>query len=127
MLIIISFCATIQFSLESLHRFNTKSTVVTIEKDHYYWNTSVPSLTICPTAKRIDETLFENYCKKKQIEGQLKQEFYEFIESMANASYETFNDIKNFSSIEVSKLIVFNLHLYFEIDYIHLEIKNITK
>lgn len=97
-----AFYVTIILSLESLDRFNTKSTVVTIERDHYYWNTSVPSLTICPTSNRIDEALFSEYCSQKGIDGTAKAEFYEFIESMANATYDTFDRIKNYSSIQVS-------------------------
>lgn len=112
-LIILSFCTTIQFSLQSLHRFNTKSTVVSIERDHYYWNTSVPSLTICPADNRIDKQLFDKYCEKRKIEGQLKKEFYEFIESMANATYETFDRIKNYSSIDVSFLFKPSFHFNF--------------
>lgn len=54
------FCTII--SLESWDRYLTKSTVVAIEKDYYYWNTSLPSLTACP-AERIDKTLFDNYCR----------------------------------------------------------------
>lgn len=96
-----AFCATIVLSLKSLNRYETKSTVVTIERDHYFWNTSLPSLTICPTANRIDRAYFDDYCQKRSIDGKDKIEFYEFLESMANATYHTFHQIKNHSSIEV--------------------------
>lgn len=56
-------CAAIYFSvdfgLESWDRYLHKSTVVSVSVDHYYWNTSLPSLTICPMERlsiaRYDE------------------------------------------------------------------------
>lgn len=38
---------------------------------------------------------------KKGIEGQDKLEFYQFLDSMANATYGNFHEIKVFPSIEV--------------------------
>lgn len=100
---ICAFCATIVLSLKSLNRYETKGTVVTIERDHYYWNTSLPSLTICPTVNRIDREYFNDYCQKRGINGEDKVQFYEFLESMANATFETFHQIKNYSSVEVRR------------------------
>lgn len=104
-----SFCATVHLSLKSLNRYETKSTVLTIERDHYYWNTSLPSFTICPVKSRIDLDLFDSYCEQKKITGTAKDEFYEFIESLANASYESFDLIKHYDSVDVIFLF-FNWH-----------------
>lgn len=104
MLLIVSFCTTVLLSLKSLHRHETKSTVVTIERDHYYWNTSLPSFTICPVKSRIDEDLFDLYCEENRIIGTAKDEFYEFIESLANASYESFDLIQHYDSVDVNFL-----------------------
>lgn len=100
-LVIAAFCATVTISLKSLTKFKTKGTVVSIERDHYYWNTSLPSFTICPVVNRIDKDLFNSYCLQNGIDGEAKQEFYEFIESMANATYDSFHLIKDHRSIEV--------------------------
>ena len=62
-LVVTAFISTIILSLQSLRRYETKSTVVTIERDHYYWNTTLPSLTICPTQDRIDKDKFDEYCR----------------------------------------------------------------
>lgn len=104
-LIVVSFCATVHLSLKSLNRYETKSTVLTIERDHYYWNTSLPSFTICPVKSRIDLDLFDSYCEQKKITGTAKDEFYEFIESLANASYESFDLIKHYDSVDVIFLV----------------------
>lgn len=104
MLVMVSASATILLSLQSLYRYEYKSTVVSIERDHYYWNTSLPSFTICPIVNRIDSELFDNYCKDNRIEGQTKSEFFKFIESMANATYDSFHLIEDYSSVEVSNI-----------------------
>lgn len=101
MLIVVSFFATINLSLKSLNRYETASTVLTIERDHYYWNTSLPSFTICPVKSRIDFDLFESYCEQNQITGTAKDEFHEFVESLANASYESFDLIQHYDSVDV--------------------------
>lgn len=62
----------------------------------------MPSLTMCPAVNRIDRNLLDKYCDVKGIMGQEKVEFHEFIESMANATYETFHQIKDYDSIKVS-------------------------
>lgn len=80
------------------------TTVVSVERDHYYWNTTLPSFTICPTGKRIDTRLFEEYCARNKIFGSDKDEFNVFIESMANATYESLHLINAPKSIEVYML-----------------------
>lgn len=100
--VIFGFCASITISLKSYEKFQTRAVVVSIERDHYYWNTTLPSFTICPVFDRIDKNLFDNYCERNHIEGQSKQEFFEFMESMANATYENFHLIKDYQSVEVN-------------------------
>lgn len=102
-LVVAAFAATIIISLQSLERYETRNTVVAIELDHYYWNTTFPSFTICPVVNRITKELFDKYCKKNGLNGTRKSEFNKFIESMANATYETFDQIKDFESIEVNQ------------------------
>ncbi|XP_055542794.1 uncharacterized protein LOC129728381 [Wyeomyia smithii] len=91
------FCA--KLSLESWERFQTKSTVVTIEKDHYYWNISMPSLTICPM-NRIDRELFFDYCANNIFEPEEQEEMFDFIESLANSTYMNFRNIKGSSNVD---------------------------
>lgn len=54
------FC--VEFTLESWKRYLYHSTVVSIERDHYYWNTSLPALTICPT-KRLSVEKYDEYAE----------------------------------------------------------------
>lgn len=95
----IYFCVDI--GLESFDRYQSKSTVATIENDHYYWNATLPSLTVCPM-DRICKEKFDDYCEYRGIIGKDKEEFYLFVESMANATYINFENIREFDSIKVS-------------------------
>lgn len=99
-LLIASMYFCVNFGIESWDRYQYRSTVVTIENDHYYWNSTLPALTVCPM-NRISQLKFDEYCDLYNIDGQEKEEFYEFILSLANSTYINFNNIKNFSSVDV--------------------------
>ncbi|CAO1409477.1 unnamed protein product [Diamesa serratosioi] len=86
------FC--VQFSFESWDRYLYKSTVVTIGRDHYYWNTSLPSITICPM-HRISEKKYLKYVDDMGIDEDLRLDFFEFMESLANSTYINFENIKD--------------------------------
>lgn len=97
-----AFTATILLSLESLEIYNTRNTVVAIENDHSYWNTTFPSFTLCPLHNLIDRVLSNDYCRSNRIYSlDDQQEFFQFIESMANATYENFDQIKDSKNIDV--------------------------
>uniref|UniRef100_A0A182M0Y1 Amiloride-sensitive sodium channel n=1 Tax=Anopheles culicifacies TaxID=139723 RepID=A0A182M0Y1_9DIPT len=84
----------------SWERYQSKSTVVAIEKDHYYWNTSMPSLTICPL-KRIYRPYLVNFCSKNGISKEEDQdELFNFLESLANSSYFNFGNIKHSDNVD---------------------------
>ncbi|XP_021701414.1 uncharacterized protein LOC5573493 isoform X1 [Aedes aegypti] len=98
-LIVISLYFCVTLSLESWERFLTKSTVVAIEKDHYYWNISLPSLTICPM-ERIDRELFDQFAARSFMLDDEKIEMFEFIESLANSTYMNFENIKGTANVD---------------------------
>ncbi|XP_062706720.1 sodium channel protein Nach [Aedes albopictus] len=98
-LIVISLYFCVTLSLQSWERFLTKSTVVAIEKDHYYWNISLPSLTICPM-DRIDRDLFDQFATRSLLNDEEKVEMFEFIESLANSTYINFEDIKGSDNVD---------------------------
>lgn len=87
--------------LKTWEEYLNKSVVLSIRRDHYSWNTSMPSLTICPNYERINRRLFDIYAKNNNIKDEEKDNFYEFLDSMANATYATFKYIKNFTTIDV--------------------------
>lgn len=54
------FCISI--ALQSVSRFMTKNSYMGIERNYFEWNTTLPSLTICPM-ERLDKEEFEKYCQ----------------------------------------------------------------
>lgn len=85
----------------------TKTTVIGVEKDYMFWNTTIPSVTFCPTEERLDEIEVIKYCKDHGIEEILLDDCKNFMESLANASYRTLKNIKEFKDVEVSNLCSF--------------------
>uniref|UniRef100_A0A182WGM4 Sodium channel protein Nach n=1 Tax=Anopheles minimus TaxID=112268 RepID=A0A182WGM4_9DIPT len=99
-LIVVSIYFSVVLSFVSWERYQSKSTVVAIEKDHYYWNTSMPSLTICPL-KRIYRPYLVNFCSKNGISKEEDQaELFDFLESLANSSYFNFGNIKHSDNVD---------------------------
>ncbi|XP_055919190.1 sodium channel protein Nach [Eupeodes corollae] len=96
---LIALYCSIHLALESLDRFNTKSTVISIERDYHYWNTTIPSATICPM-ERISLEKFNAFYSDTNMTDVEKSELFDFLESLANASYFNFNNIKEYPSIE---------------------------
>lgn len=60
MLICHYFCFFI--AMESITRFMDKNSYVGIERNYFNWNTTLPSVTICPM-ERIKVDKFEHYCE----------------------------------------------------------------
>lgn len=95
-IIIASFGVLVMLSLQSIHRYRFSSTVVTIERDHYYWNITLPSVTICPLSERLNRTLFEDFVRLKysHLSKEDAEDLFIFLESLANSSYSNFKNIK---------------------------------
>uniref|UniRef100_A0A182NBU8 Sodium channel protein Nach n=1 Tax=Anopheles dirus TaxID=7168 RepID=A0A182NBU8_9DIPT len=99
-LIVVALYFSVVLSFVSWERYQSKSTVVAIEKDHYYWNTSMPSLTICPL-RRIYRPYLINYCSKNGITKEEDQaELFDFLESLANSTYFNFENIKHNAKVD---------------------------
>uniref|UniRef100_A0A1A9WKE9 Uncharacterized protein n=1 Tax=Glossina brevipalpis TaxID=37001 RepID=A0A1A9WKE9_9MUSC len=61
-LVTISMYFSIKIGLQSVDKYYTKSTVLGLERNYYYWNTTMPSVTICPLA-RLNKRLFHDYIR----------------------------------------------------------------
>ncbi|CRL02236.1 CLUMA_CG015089, isoform A [Clunio marinus] len=90
---------TIHFSLESWDRYLHKNIVVSIERDHYYWNTSLPSFTVCPM-ERLNRNIYNKYIQMHDLTHDEKEELFDFLESLANSTYINFQNIKNTSNTD---------------------------
>ncbi|XP_017025399.1 pickpocket protein 28 [Drosophila kikkawai] len=98
-LLIVSIYFCIIVSLSSIHRYNTKSTHVGLERNYHFWNTTVPSITLCPM-QRLNASFFANYCRVNGIKGPQKAILWDFLENLANSTYINFQNIPESDQID---------------------------
>ncbi|XP_050324518.1 sodium channel protein Nach [Bactrocera neohumeralis] len=82
--------AIISLSKRTWERFQTSPMVISMDRNKLVWNTSFPSLTVCPH-KRIDELKVEEYMEKHPETFETEQDridFHAFIEKLARLTYE---------------------------------------
>lgn len=60
--ICIAIFATASLTKRTWRRFQTSPTVISMDRNKFVWNTSFPSLTVCPH-KRIDDVKLNKYMK----------------------------------------------------------------
>lgn len=77
-------------------RFQTSPTVITMDRNKFFWNTSFPTLTICPH-KRIDELKVGNYYRtvlaKEPTNMTLEANFINFIVKLSNVSFASIGEM----------------------------------
>lgn len=80
----------------TLHRYIENPTVISMERDRFFWNTTFPAATVCPTYK-INNELLELYAKNsvEKNKTQLKQ----FLTTLAEAGYENFDKVIEYDGI----------------------------
>ncbi|XP_049308520.1 sodium channel protein Nach [Bactrocera dorsalis] len=88
--ICVALFAIISLSKRTWERFQTSPMVISMDRNKLVWNTSFPSLTVCPH-KRIDELKVEEYMEKHPETFETEQDridFHAFIEKLARLTYE---------------------------------------
>lgn len=81
----------------TLIRYRDNPTVISMERDRFFWNTSFPAATICPTRK-IDLESLEYYLET--TDGvKNKTAFREFILSLSKADYGSFEDVVPYDDV----------------------------
>ncbi|XP_055381915.1 uncharacterized protein LOC129612380 [Condylostylus longicornis] len=100
-ILLISIFFWVIIGLGSVDRYKRDNTVISMEKDFYFWNRTSPSITICPLENRLNTDLFEIYIKSQNItDMKYKENLYKFLESLANSSYDNFKDIEIFPGMD---------------------------
>uniref|UniRef100_A0A336L920 CSON005659 protein n=1 Tax=Culicoides sonorensis TaxID=179676 RepID=A0A336L920_CULSO len=85
----------ITISQNTIERYNENPTVISMDRNMFFWNTSFPSLTICPH-KKLNDLKVNKYIEDNPLKfptDELKSEFKRFITILSNATYENFEDI----------------------------------
>lgn len=100
--IVVAFWLCIYLGLAAWDQYLNKSVVLSIQRDHYSWNVSLPALTICPNGERISRSKFSRYARLNGLSRSEQDEMYDFFNSLANSTYINFKEIKSTNSTDVS-------------------------
>lgn len=76
-------------------RFQTSPTVITMDRNKFFWNTSFPSLTVCPHT-RIDDTKVDAYMLRNPhvfANVSVQSDFRHFVVLLANMTYDTIDEL----------------------------------
>ncbi|XP_017044953.1 sodium channel protein Nach isoform X2 [Drosophila ficusphila] len=80
----------ISLSTRTWHRFQNSPMVISMDRNKLVWNTSFPSLTVCPH-KRIDELKVEEYIlahPEQFLSEEDQEDFRDFIVKLASLTYD---------------------------------------
>ncbi|XP_021929644.1 sodium channel protein Nach-like [Zootermopsis nevadensis] len=75
----------VSFGVSTWRRYQSNPTVVSMEREYKDWNTSFPSVTICPQQK------YNNISAKAKSQS---DDVYKFIKNLVSASYENFDELE---------------------------------
>ncbi|XP_016995063.2 pickpocket protein 19 [Drosophila takahashii] len=98
-LLVVSIYFCIVVCLSSIDRYYTKSTHIGLERNYIFWNTSLPSVTVCPM-DRLNITFFSDYCRKNGVKGPQKDVLWDFLENLANSTYINFQNIPESEQVD---------------------------
>ncbi|XP_023297397.2 sodium channel protein Nach isoform X1 [Lucilia cuprina] len=88
--ICVAIFSIISLSRRTWQRFQTSPMVISMDRNKLVWNTSFPSLTVCPH-KRIDELKVEEYIMSHPdifSSPEDEEGFKDFVEKLARLSYD---------------------------------------
>ncbi|XP_054737920.1 sodium channel protein Nach [Anastrepha obliqua] len=109
--ICVALFAIISLSKRTWERFQTSPMVISMDRNKLVWNTSFPSLTVCPH-KRIDELKVEEYMDSHPNifeSDQDRTDFHVFIEKLARLTYENIETLPRNKTFGISSSNYLNL------------------
>ncbi|XP_066905387.1 uncharacterized protein, partial [Halyomorpha halys] len=80
-------------SLQTWKRFQENPTVVSMERNYKDWNTSFPSIAVCPNAKYNEETLKNAVNNSMFSNIKDKEGFKKFLVELSNVTFGHFDEL----------------------------------
>ncbi|XP_053691147.1 sodium channel protein Nach [Sabethes cyaneus] len=93
--IVVGVFGMVALAQRTWNRYQTSPVVISMDRNMYLWNTSFPSVTVCPH-QRIDESKVQRYIQQNPAMFTTvgdAEDFLEFVTKLANATYDTFVDL----------------------------------
>ncbi|CAH0555455.1 unnamed protein product [Brassicogethes aeneus] len=91
-------------------RFTQNPTVISMERDHFSWNTSFPAATICPS-NRFDEEKLDAYVEKSSAKNKTYLKL--FLQSLSEATYTNFENVLPYYDIPASEFLNILMEIQF--------------
>lgn len=81
----------------SLGRYRENPTVISMERDRYFWNTSFPAATVCPLRK-LNEEFLDDFLKNTTdiIDKDL---YRKFVTTLLNSTYENLDQLVDYENM----------------------------
>ncbi|KAK3932274.1 Pickpocket protein 11 [Frankliniella fusca] len=105
----------VEVSRSTWKHYQENPTVISMERDYKEWNTSFPSVTICPTIK-YDEASVEQKAEE-MTHIQNKTKLKNFLMHLANATYDTFAEVPDDFEDEIKPTEYMDLILAVKLDF----------
>lgn len=98
----------------TLSRYQKNPTVISMERDRFAFNTSFPSVTICPSNK-VNEELLDRFLQNA-THIQDKDLYRRFIKSLLEATYYNFEDVIEYPGVRGEDLLdlILKFQFYFQ-------------
>ncbi|XP_041970670.1 sodium channel protein Nach-like [Aricia agestis] len=98
----VSLFGTIYLSRATWIRYQNSPTVISMDRDMFAWNTSFPAVTLCLDMKVDSDKLNQMLRTTNETDKDLLSNF---VRSLANATFENFNQIPEYEGIPPEKYI----------------------
>ncbi|XP_055691219.1 pickpocket protein 11 [Lutzomyia longipalpis] len=91
----LAFYGTASLSQRIWQRYQESPTVISIDRNMFFWNTTFPAVTVCPH-RHIDDDKLTNYLNSNPAKFPTqddREEFTEFISKLSGATFENFDEV----------------------------------
>ncbi|KAJ1525494.1 hypothetical protein ONE63_010303 [Megalurothrips usitatus] len=92
--VVLGLYGAVEVSRSTWTHYQENPTVISMERDYKEWNTSFPSVTICPTTKYEEKNVDAKAEEMTHIQD--KDRLKIFLMKLANATYDTFDDVPDY-------------------------------
>ncbi|KAK5649197.1 hypothetical protein RI129_000226 [Pyrocoelia pectoralis] len=99
LLVIAAISWSIVLGLEALERYETRPTVTSVERDHWNWNSTFPSTTIC--FNTLNTQSVDKIMDDLKLIGNARTEFEQFLEVLAFGGFREFSTFSNYSKSSI--------------------------
>ncbi|XP_059610139.1 pickpocket protein 11 [Phlebotomus argentipes] len=91
----VAFYGTASLSQRIWKRYQESPTVISMDRNMFFWNTTFPAVTVCPH-RQLDDSKIAHYLQEnedKYPDDEAKEEFRDFVQKLSRATFENFDEL----------------------------------